>query len=234
MSFLSLRSSFSLLHIAPLAFGVIALPGCGDGGSGASSGGQDDCASYIVEPTRDPVKVTIHNTSKSNLYLGDPTPSGCANEPEFSLKSSDGSELTWALPACALTCAQAQQGSCACAADCAAPFVRLLAPGASYEITWAGTVFTSKQMPTACYKEASCAQSGGCLEEEEPPSGTLTFAVSAWTEVMCNSGATCACTPDATGTCIIDGGGQAAVAGMELKGSTDVTMPGAAVEIDVP
>ncbi len=201
--------------------------GTGGGGTGGT-GGQDACSAFVTDPPTTAVTVRIVNNTAADLFIGPETPGGCGQIDPFSLDDA-GQPVTWQLDSCTFTCEALQKGQCACAADCALPFVWRIAAGGVLEVPWDGIVFPTETMPDTCY-DAMCGAGQACFVPREP-SGPLTFTATAWTEVSgtCGGGA-CTCTPDANGTCAISMG-EAVVAGTGVFQSTEVDTLGATVDI---
>jgi hypothetical protein len=210
------------------SFWALSLAACGSdvatGGTGGSGGAA--CASFLPPPTPPwkPVAVHFTNTHKTPFYLAGG--GGCAGDP-FSLTDVEGKSVRSSSGACSFTCADLQKTSCVCTADCALPPVIYIAPGASLDVTWHGSVFTETTMPVTCFSDASCADT--CLVEQAP-SGKLTFAASLWTDVQgCDPGQ-CVCDPGMAGTCQING--PATVTGTELK-ATAVFTSGTSTSVEI-
>lgn len=207
--------------------GVFALAACGSNVATGGSGGGAACASFLPPegPPWKPVTVRFTNTQKVPLYLGNV--GGCGGGDPFTITDANGTVLLSRGGPCAYTCADLQKTSCACAADCAAPVIVYIAPGASLERIWQGSIFTASTMPTRCFSDATCGDN--CLIEEAP-TGKLTFSASLWTSADGCDPAACSCDPGLKGTCEIIG--PATVGGTETKG-TAVLNVGADTSVDL-
>lgn len=227
-----------LLFVSVLGCGLLSAlsAGCdgnggGSGGSGGGSGGtggESVCTEYVTAPAQNPVTVRIVNQTANDLYIGPEAAGGCGQVDAFSVSDDGGNPVGWRLQACSFTCEELQKGACACAADCALPYVWRIAPAGALEVPWNGTIFTPETMPDECY-DASCGTGQTCSVEREP-SGALTLSATAWSEVTGSCGASCTCTPDATGTCTI-GSGDVAVAGTSATAQAQVDTVSGTIEL---
>jgi hypothetical protein len=157
------------------------------------------------------------------VYLGGG--SGCGPIPLFALRGPDGAALTWARGDCTFECSELMDISADCPAICQIPPVVLIAPGGTYEIPWSGTVLRSVDMPGTCTYE-STSGTVSCLMEEEAPQGDLQLLAVAGSEAMLSDcgAADCSCTPDVSGSCVIDSGGT--VSGEAVEASATLASPG--------
>lgn len=209
--------------------GTMSSSSSSSGSSSSSSGSEPACTDFTPPaPASMPVTVRLVNKRDSNVYLGKTAPD-CDVWLGFTLEDANMKQLQPSREACDFTCAELQQGSCACPAGCAAPIITLLAPGGHYDIGWPATVFESATMPDKCYNDAACTQTA-CLMELAAPAGPLTMKASAYdTALGCNG--TCAdCTPSPGGDCTIFG--ATAVGGTEIKGQATWNAGTGLVEID--
>jgi hypothetical protein len=211
--------------LAPLAL-VLAACGADVTTTNGGGGGGDVCAPFTAAPpAAATVTVRLVNRTGNAIYLGQ-TSAGCDDGVEFTLTDGAGAVLVHDLDVCESTCARLRERSCACAADCALPSAWLVAPYGARTIEWAGTVFRTTTMPASCHSDPQCA-SAPCFVEELPPAGPLTMAAVAYTEGgPCPNGGSCTCTPDASGSCRIDGattvGGSRLDATATWKGEASV------------
>jgi len=209
----------------------------GSGGTTSSSsggtGGSAPCSDFTPPPPGGtPITVRLVNKTTGNVYLGETT-AGCSTSIGFTLEDAKMATLKPSRDICEFTCAELQQGSCACPAGCAAPIVTLVGPGQHYDVGWPGTIFVSEDMPAKCYQDMICVNGGGCLVEQAPPMETLTMRASAWSMAVCpgNPGQTCVdCVPGFSGSCIVPG--AQTVGGTEIKGSVQWNMGQGIAEID--
>lgn len=217
------------LFTASILLFAVASSGCSSdvqtGSTSSGGSGGEACSDYLSpkHPTWSPVTVRIKNSTAATLYLG--SKGGCGLEP-FSMQGPDGKPLTWQLEPCSQTCEAQQNGSCACAADCALPPVFLLPAGGAFDTTWKGSIFANASMPAACFKDPSCAP-GGCLLEQAPPDGDLTVSATLWDAASgCGMGGmgACTCDPGMAGFCQLDG--FAMVSGTSTTASAKLTTPG--------
>jgi hypothetical protein len=209
-----------------------ALLGCAsDVQSGGVAGG-GECSDYLPRtPTWAKATVRLRNSTGATLYLG--SSGGCAFDP-FTLKDPKGEALKWQLAPCEQTCVAQQNGSCACAADCAIPPVFLIPPGGAFETTWEGSIFAKTNMPAACFRDPMCA-AGGCLFEQAAPEGALEVQGTLWDSIAgCPMGmGACTCDPGTAGSCQIPA--PVMVGGMQRTASAKLSYPGATqVEILFP
>jgi len=204
---------------APLSCAIVAsLLSCGS--DVQTPGGE--CSDYLPRtPTWSEVTVRLKNSSPTTLYLG--SQGGCGFEP-FALKDEKGNPLLWQLGSCAQTCVALQNGSCACAADCALPPVFLIPAGGVFETSWKGSVFASAMMPASCFKDETCAP-GGCLLEQAAPTGAIEVSGTLWDSLMnCPMGMpTCTCDPGTGGACLIPG--AAMVGGAQHTATAKLSYP---------
>jgi hypothetical protein len=146
-----------------VAFGSLhLLGGCGSGSESSSTtgGGSSVCDDFRREEGIGAlVKVRLVNQTGNNLYLGDPSGSGCGSPADFVVNDAEGHLLPWRAGDCEFTCEALMKGSCGCADICAPPSVRLVAPGGTYEVAWAGTIFTPVLMRFARARAASSRRS---------------------------------------------------------------------------
>jgi hypothetical protein len=198
--------------------------GSGASGTGASGGGPDTCDYEPGDVTGPNVTVRLVNETGQPLYLGN-TEVDCEPFGGFELSNANG-PLLWQRGSCSFTCAEAQEGSCACAAGCAAPIVTMVADGASWSVTWPGTIYVPKQLTAECaHPDCGAIE---CVNEATPPAGELTLTATAYPEAVgCDFGP-CTCAPDASGTCIIDYpatvGGRAVTATATISQVSEATV----------
>jgi hypothetical protein len=172
--------------------------------------------------------VRLVNKTSGNIYLGQTTAS-CDSSIGFTLEDANMTMLKPSRSSCEFTCAELQQGSCACPAGCAAPVVTLVGPGQKYDIGWPGTIFVSENMPAKCFQDMSCTSSA-CFIEEAPPAGTLTLRASAWSMANCPNGPCVDCVPGFSGSCLVPN--AQTVGGTEYKGTVQWSMGQGIAEID--
>jgi hypothetical protein len=216
-----LRPAFLL---ASLLLPIVTACGPEVGGSGGSGGGENACEDFRPPdtPPWTPVKVRFRNEGSQALFLS--AGQGCAGDPAFALESG-GQELRWQLGGCGLTCADLQENGCACAADCALPQVFRVEPGGFHEVTWSGAHFVDAAMPASCFADPGCA--GSCPREEEAPHGTISIRGVLWDSATGCTLSSCSCTPDANGSCQVDG--PAMVDGQSIEDSVAIAYPGSAL-----
>jgi hypothetical protein len=132
-----------------------------DTGSETSGGTQDDGATTspltceaVASEASTPVRFMVRNTGTDPIYLDQ---ASCA--PPVDLLGPDRAVSRWRFPDCNLAACEALlQGDCGIScADCASGVIRV-APGATYQLDWDGTVFVDVEAPPQCTPATCDAQ----------------------------------------------------------------------------
>jgi hypothetical protein len=185
--------------------GVGCAPEVQSGSSGGGSGEPSVCDDFLNEPGSSRVTVRLVNLTDTDVYLGNPNP-GCGEYQAFDLRDAAGRDLVWMRDMCDFTCEDVMRSACGCPAFCPVAPVTLVAPQGAYEVVWSGTIFEPSSIPDVCLADPTCGTSS-CLVERAPAAGELFLTATAWTGVEgrgCPQ-EPCGCTPDATGTCVVEG-----------------------------
>lgn len=227
--FFGVTLSFAAAIVLPLFAGCSSSSSGGTGGQGGNSVGgagggtvvaQCDALRHDEEPP--PVTVRLVNHTASDIYIGD-APGVCnGSPPPYTIVDPQGTALDFLNPTpCGWTCEQAGcTAGCTTTATCLQHHATRVAPNATLELAWRGTVLEERKLPAACLGGA-CEQT--CVAWIKPPAVPLTFTGTVWTEMACEFGMACGCTPDASGTCSADYG---EVSGTSLQ-ATATLAPGA-------
>ena len=189
------------------------------GGSGGSS-----CESYDnqVSKAAPAVTVRVTNASDAPIHFGD-SETKCERDTEyFQLSSETGFPLKHWQSRCESSCEVQRKSITGCTADC--PFVPLirLAPGASYDFTWNGTLYDLVRMPGSCLplpgtKDTVCSRWFNALE------GSYVVSATAYPALACNTPDFCKCRDDEE-ACVMQG--QALVRGTPVTRSATLEYPG--------
>ncbi len=173
------------------------------GGTGGTGGGQD-CSFYETElgPPDQEITVVIQNNGMAPVYLGELTP-GCQSSPGYRVETPGGESVKTQLGSCEFTCSHLAKNSCACAADCAQPVVTMIHPGGAYQTSWIQRVYTTDEMPEACYEDPTCVQPD-CLMANNATS-PLVFLADGYAELGDCTEAICDCDGGVAGSCIVEG-----------------------------
>jgi hypothetical protein len=203
----------------------------GDGGDGGGGGLTEDCSEFEATPGAPLLPVTLRfvNQTGADLFLG-PTEPGCGDYLPYSLADRTGEPLKPTLDSCEFECHSLLSGGCGCPAICAqVPVVRITENG-SYDLVWAGAIYDALTMPAACYADESCAGTA-CFRATMPPSGDLTFTGTAHPELSGCDAPPCTCTPDASGSCTIDGVTE--VSGTPIVATATYAYGGGGTEVEI-
>ena len=205
------RKTISRILFATLVgCGVAALAACsttvsqfdddGAGGSGPQCEGFDDVTESTI------VTLTVRNATAAPVYLSG---SDCSAEIDLHLFDEDDQEVSFRTGNCHFTCEQLQRSEGICAAACALPPIVMLAPGGTYDLAWSGMVNLPVEMPAGCYFGAEYA-TDTCDQRIVAPSASYAFEVTGYDDSWCplDQPGACECTPDASGSCLVDSYGD--------------------------
>ena len=175
--------------------------GTGGSGAGGTGGSTASCDAYLDEGDGSAVTIRFQNDSGLPIYL----PASCGNVQLTITPVAGDDGVSYAYdPFCLQTCEDLQtEGMIDCAA-CEASSV-LLAPGASYDVVWAGTGLSSADMPGECW--AMPGSQGICPQQVVAAAGD--YRIDAVGYESCGSGS-CEC--DSDGLCVGDATGMEAYA----------------------
>ena len=167
--------------------------------SGSGAGGAVSCASY-ADDVGYTLPVHIKNSSSITLYVG-PEDSTCQVERLFQVEDGARHVLP-SLDGCRTSCQQLMQtGPVSCPLACATPSTVTLAPGQSIDVPWDGRFAVPHTLPPQCMQSASTSPAT-CVQAEQIEAAPFTFIARAGTQRIClDPSGTCACTPNANGTC---------------------------------
>jgi hypothetical protein len=242
-----LAISFSAAVVMPLFAGCSSTIGGagtgGQGGEGSHVGGHAggvavggaggstpavECDAIKHDEDPSPIKIRLVNHTASDVYIGD-GPGACdGSPPPYTIADPGGVALDFLNPTgCGWTCAKFSDcfGGCTMTSTCLQHHATRIAPNAKVELEWRGTVIEQRKLPAACLT-GQCEQS--CVAWVKPPAVPLTFTGTVWTEQQCQFGTACACTPDASGTCVSDDG---EVAGNPLTAAATLALGATSVDI---
>lgn len=170
----------------------------GGGGDGAGGG---FCDEYTLPlPPVQTVPVTVVNNTAAPIYLGKTT-GDCSTSVGFTTETLAGQPVKAQLEVCEMTCEELVTGSCGCAADCALPFVVMVHPGGSYELSWTAIVYNDVAMPASCYGDGNCVAPTCPLGDV--PGESLRFLVDGYSELGDCAAAPCTCDGGVAGSCTL-------------------------------
>ncbi|MEZ4442914.1 MAG: hypothetical protein R3B72_27715 [Polyangiaceae bacterium] len=161
----------------------------------------NDCESFLDATSSQSVTVTVRNDGPDAIYL---LGTGCSATVDLELLDDAGDPLPLVAGSCTFSCEDLQETSAICDAACAAPPAIMIAPGGSYALSWNGIYGEEAEMPDSCYADPQSAPDS-CLQRIAAPAGNYGFSVTTATSITC-ADSTCTCTPDASGSCLIDFG----------------------------
>lgn len=170
------------------------------GVAGSTSGGSSaSCESYTddVSGTAPAVTVRVTNAGDSTLHFGPSTQTCDGSMAYFEIQSQAGGEPRrhWQ-PRCESSCETQRRAVAGCTGDCRFTPVIRLAPGASYDFTWQGTLYDFVGMPARCMPSSDGTASDVlCSKWRDAPEGSYVFAAAAYPESVCEMG-TCTCRGD--------------------------------------
>jgi hypothetical protein len=219
MSNSSLLGFFGVTLSLSCALAVPLFAGCGSsssgntggqggggshvGGShvgGGNVGGAANCDAFENE-TATPVPVRLVNHTNADIFVQANDDQHCGPLP-FLIQDPQGNHLTWTNKGlCNPTC---EDTMCVCTATCAAAPATRVTPQGSVTIQWKGVVREERTLAAGCLPAGGfCNPGATCEAEVVPKQFPLTFVGTAWTAADCGGNA-CTCTPDASGSCVID------------------------------
>jgi hypothetical protein len=189
-----------LLVLGMVGCGSEVNPGGGGGGEGGggAGGANPACEGFEDAAPGGPVTVRFVNQTPVDIYLA----AGCGQLSLAFTQVGEASDAYWGKVTeggCSQTCEALQtESQVLCdAAPCQSTSIRVPA-GGTYEETWDGRGYTSREMPAECWFDDF--GSGSCSQIVSAPQGDYQVNVSAWD--TCDNfepGGTCMC--DADGTC---------------------------------
>jgi hypothetical protein len=184
-----------------------------------------DCEGFADAPVDGPVSVVIRNDTGAPLFLGDDD--ACSYNIELELADADGQPLVWRGDGlCMFTCEHLQQSGAGCPAICPIPPLVYIEPGGSYTDEWTGRYREERVMPESCWLEPDYSGTGRCDQLITAPDGDYRLTARAWTALDNCDADPCLCTPDPSGSCLIDSMGSASVTTSTAReATTTVTYP---------
>jgi hypothetical protein len=164
-----------------------------------AAGGAVSCSSY-ADDVGYTLPVHIKNSSSVTLYVG-PQDSSCQAERLFQVEDGARHVLP-SLDGCHTSCQQLMQtGPVSCPLACATPSTVTLAPGQTIDVPWDGRFAVPQTLPPQCMRMGSTGPAT-CVQAEQIEAAPFTFIARAGTQRTClDPSGTCACTPNANGTC---------------------------------
>ena len=194
--------------------------------SGSTSAGTGGVCDGFEDAYGPEVMVKITNTSDAPVYLAVDM---CDTSVARDLYDAATDMVVPAFTDCA-TCETAVQGSCECPGPpCFLAAGMRIDPASSLDLTVGATRYDTLEIPAQCVGSDLCGPT--CQQAAPLSDGAYFVRVQAAKAVDCN-GQPCDCTPDQTGTCLVEFEGGL-VNPMNYDGAFTMPNPGS-VEIMVP
>ena len=159
-----------------------------------------------AKPPTPPVGIPVHikNLRTTDILVGDPM-KPCRLMPFFFVGAGGDPPPVWSpsppsmVPSCD---SLMSNGACSGDAQCLPPVLARIVPGGTYTTTWAGFDWNSDAMPGSCYANPTC-NSTICWYPRTS-GGSRNVDVEVASMPLCG-GSPCTCTPDASGSCEVQG-----------------------------
>lgn len=193
----------------------------GTGGKTGGAGGAIDCAALRADEEATGVAVRVVNHTAADIFIQyDTNPFACSSS-GYTVTSPSHEMLFTSLGVCGTTCATySDMVTCTVTYTCAISEVTRIAPQGVFTMPWGGTVLEQKQLPHACFSAGgSPGATTNCQAFVKPKELPLTFTSTVGTAVTCNGSGACTCTPDANGTCTVEGSYQAGGTMLSAQGT---------------
>lgn len=204
--------------------GTSGTGGTGGTAGGGGAGGATGCSAFADAPAPPGgMTIRLENARTAPIYLGGGA--NCAPAPLYSLEGPTGA-LALDASNCGSTCQDLQQHGTYCTGGCQQPLGVRIDPGGHYDASWSGVTYQPETMPASCYWDPGSA-TASCDRQILPDAGSYSALASAATGVTC-SNATCSCTPDASGSCQIQG---ATLSGTKLSAKASFDYPTSLVTV---